>query len=365
MYGNSIHKISHYFIPVLFTFVVNGQVADSLRLNEIRILASHNSYKKKPDPKIIAFLAKHKQKLGPENDPIQLDYGHLPLSDQFDQYNIRGIELDVYADSKGGKFSKRKINGLIKGLPARSRDTLLREKGFKILHISDVDYETHYPTFRSALQELRDWSLRNRDHLPIFIQVEAKGSGLGDESKLLRFLGFSKAEKFNLSAFERLNQELIEEIPNELLFTPADLKGNHPTIMSRLQVEGWPILSACRGKLFFILDGSKSVLYKEKLSKEYDCPMFVYGEAGEPTTAFIKRDDPIGLEEEIATLSEHYIIRTRSDAGTIEARNNDYSRWESALQSKAQIISTDYYRADPAIGTFSVSLKEAFLKRKP
>ena len=46
-----------------------------------------------------------------------------------------------------------------------------------------------------------------------------------------------------------------------------------------------------------------------------------------------------------------YIVRTRADADTVEARKGDYSRWKAALISGAQIISTDYYEADPALNT--------------
>jgi hypothetical protein len=48
----------------------------------------------------------------------------------------------------------------------------------------------------------------------------------------------------------------------------------------------------------------------------------------------------------------------------LEARKNDYSRFNAALKSNAQIISTDYYKADPAIGKFVIKLGEEFLIRK-
>ncbi|WP_340696702.1 Ca2+-dependent phosphoinositide-specific phospholipase C [Flavobacterium ginsengisoli] len=38
-----------------------------------------------------------------------------------------------------------------------------------------------------------------------------------------------------------------------------------------------------------------------------------------------------------------YIIRTRADSDTKEARANDYSHFEAAKKSGAQIITTDYY----------------------
>lgn len=38
-----------------------------------------------------------------------------------------------------------------------------------------------------------------------------------------------------------------------------------------------------------------------------------------------------------------YLIRTRADSDTSEARTGDYSKFEKAKSSGAQIISTDYY----------------------
>ena len=52
-----------------------------------------------------------------------------------------------------------------------------------------------------------------------------------------------------------------------------------------------------------------------------------------------------------------YLVRTRSDANTTEARENDYSRFEAALESGAQIISTDYYLPDTLFGNaFHITL---------
>jgi hypothetical protein len=48
------------------------------------------------------------------------------------------------------------------------------------------------------------------------------------------------------------------------------------------------------------------------------------------------------------------MIRTRTDAGTIEARENNYSRLKKSLEIGAQILSTDYYKKDPNIGPFVI-----------
>ena len=68
---------------------------DSLRLNDIRIIASHNSYKKLPHPKVLKFLSRFQDQLGDENNPAYIDYGHLPFGEQFSDYGVRGVELDV------------------------------------------------------------------------------------------------------------------------------------------------------------------------------------------------------------------------------------------------------------------------------
>ena len=44
-------------------------------------------------------------------------------------------------------------------------------------------------------------------------------------------------------------------------------------------------------------------------------------------------------------------VRTRADDGTDEAREGNYTDMYNSFASGAQIISTDYYRADPRAGT--------------
>ncbi|MFT8475606.1 MAG: Ca2+-dependent phosphoinositide-specific phospholipase C, partial [Acetobacter orientalis] len=47
-------------------------------------------------------------------------------------------------------------------------------------------------------------------------------------------------------------------------------------------------------------------------------------------------------------VKQGYLVRTRSDANTVEARQNDTARRDVAFQSGAQIISTDYPSFEPA-----------------
>ena len=313
-----------------------------LRLNERWVIASHNSYKKRPDPKVLRFLDRVKKQLGPENDPTQLDYGHVPLPVQFDSFAVRGIEIDVYNDPKGGHYAKRRINWLIPGLRQRCQSDAMYAPGFKVLHIADVDYETHYLTFRDVLSELKTWSQQHPHHEPIYVNIEPKADGPGTFSKLLRFLGFKSSIPYDSMAFCALDAAIEEILPVEMLFTPSDLQLNYPSIQQRLRTEGWPKIANISGRFIFILDG-KGEDYK-RFSEHQN--LFTFGSPSDEQTAFVIRNEPVGHETEIAELAKTFIVRTRADAGTLESRANDYRRCAAAKRSGAQIISTDYYTPD-------------------
>ncbi len=350
------------FLLTKFTSVISfSQETKALYLNDIRILASHNSYKKKPDAKVLNFLAKVKNKIGEENNPIQLEYGHELLSTQLNDFMIRGFEFDIYYDSKGRKFDKRKINSFIFGMKKKSNAEGLQTPGFKVLHIADIDYETNYHTLEDALEELQSWSERNPMHCPIFINIEIKATSPADLSSFLRFLGFKQATKFTASTFNLLDSLVKSIFAPDQLYTPVDMKKKNASLRARINNEGWPLYDDCRGKIFFVLEGDNIDLYKNKGER----PLFVYGEKEDDNVIFLLRNDPINNENEINALTEQYIVRTRSDAGTLEARKNDYTRFFAALTSNAQIISTDYYKADPTIGKFVIRLGEEFILRAP
>ena len=358
---SQLHSLLSALILVLFLPLISlSQVPDSIRLNDVRFLTSHNSYKRKPDPKILKFLSHFKQQLGKDMDPIQMDYGHALLSDQLNNYHINGFELDVNYDPQGGHFVKRRINFFIGGLKQKSKDSLLLKPGFKILHIADVDYESNYTTFIQALTEIRDWSTQHPNHTPIFINIEIKRDAPADYSKALDFLGFNKSIPFVPEALNDLDAEIhsvFDQYP-EMLYTPAHLRDTFLTTASRLNTVGWPSLNEALGKVFIVLDGDFQDFYTTDLTKGLDRPMFVYGQPGAPATAFVIRNEPQGREEEIRALSETYMVRTRTDAGTLEARSQDYTRYNAVMKSQAQIITTDYYRADPLLSPFVVSIEQ-------
>jgi len=72
-------------------------------------------------------------------------------------------------------------------------------------------------------------------------------------------------------------------------------------------------------------------------------------------------NDPIANLDYIKKLVlEGFIVRTRADADTVESRSGDDKRLKAAIDSGAQVISTDYYEMDLRHGTsFEVRLQDA------
>src|SRR5690242_12098123 len=68
---------------------------DSLRMDQVQVLGSHNSYHGRPYPQVLNALYASTPDLAKT-----LDYAHAPLPQQFD-IGVRQIELDVWNDPKG------------------------------------------------------------------------------------------------------------------------------------------------------------------------------------------------------------------------------------------------------------------------
>src|SRR5215831_18080387 len=69
------------------------------RLNQIQVLGTHNSYHIAPVPAMLDLIGSTGRRRAEG-----LDYTHRPLAEQFSRLGIRQIEVDVFADPKGGLF---------------------------------------------------------------------------------------------------------------------------------------------------------------------------------------------------------------------------------------------------------------------
>jgi hypothetical protein len=284
--------------------------------------------------------------------PDAWDYGHEPLAKQFSNYGIRSIELDVFNDPDGGLFYHRKANALL-GISTESGIDELNDPGLKIQHFPDLDYATNYYSFIAALTEVKTWSDANPAHLPLFVIVEPKED---NPAALLPGFGLTETIPFDKQSLEGIDTEIKSVFGSNLnnIITPDQVRDGLATLREAIVAKKWPTIEDARGKVVFIMlgSGTEKADYLDGHASLENRVMFMYTDAQNDEAAFIKMDDPIANETEIQSLvTQGFFVRTRADADTQEARTGDYSRWEAALRSGAQIISTDYYRADSRAAT--------------
>lgn len=327
---------------------VASQQDKALRLNQIQVIASHNSYRLMTTDTVFRYLTRVASLLPPEFNPIELDYTHSNYDQQFSLYGVRGLEIDVYNDPVGGSFANRQIHAMIE-IPLESNILELNQPGFKVLHIKDVDYNSHYNTFVQNLQAVKAWSDDHPNHLPIFINIETKEDSPADNPTLVT-LGFTPPPPQDAAAADALDLEIKSVFGNNLdkIITPDKLRGNLPTLNDVVIQNKWPMLGDCRGKIIFIMEGRLVSHYLAGHPSLSGRACFVYATPGQPEAAFVILNNSVGDQAEITQrVQQGYIVRTRTDAGTLEARAGNYAPMNSAFNSGAQIISTDYYRPDP------------------
>lgn len=312
-----------------------ASAGDDILMNQVQYLGTHNSYHVRAKQDLFDVLLSFIPDLAPT-----LDYSHVPLQEQFESQGIRQIELDIFDDPQGGLYANHPARTLF-GEDAASGIAELDEPGLKVLHVQDIDYETTCYTFVSCLEEVKGWSDANPDHLPITVLVEVKDEEIPDPLNL----GFVIPLPFGVDALNRIDTEILSVFPREQLLVPDDVRGEYVTLELAVLSEGWPPLSQARGKIMFALDngGSPRENYIAGHTSLEGRVLFTDSPPGTPEAAFMKRNNPLSNPGDIESLVEQgYMVRTRADAETVQARTNDTTQRDAALASGAHFISTDY-----------------------
>ena len=326
------------------------QEAGRLPLNRIQVIGSHNSYKQAIDPALFQMLKQTSESLADG-----LDYSHISIREQLNM-GLANLEIDIYADAKGAKYAHPKGLDWVKSQAnAYDPEKQMMEPGFKIFHVQEIDFRSHYLTLKSCLQDLRKWSAEHPDHNPVFITMNAKDGEIKKE-------GFTVPEKFTSEVFDELDQVILDELGKKNLITPDQVRGSYSTLEEAVLKQNWPKLQEAKGKFIFILDetNEKRTAYIQGHPSLKGRVLFANAEPGTPEAAIVIMNDPNRDQAEIqALVKKGYIIRTRADADTKQARKNDKSQFEAACKSGAQIISTDYYQISTHfVSDYQVSFDE-------
>jgi hypothetical protein len=170
--------------------------------------------------------------------------------------------------------------------------------------------------------------------------------------------------KFTTAAFDALDAEILSVFSRDEIVTPDSVQGSSPTLREAVLEHGWPTLGATRGKFLFALDeeGDKIKAYQGGRKSLEGRVMFVNAPEDSPAAAYLTLNEALTDTAHITKDVElGYLVRTRADADTVEARTNDTGRRDKAFASGAQYVSTDYMQPDTRFGPYQARMPNGFV----
>jgi len=288
-------------------FLTRTDMAEVLgaKLNEIRYIASHNSYKTglTPETKYLyhgpfaAFMGR------------QYDYIFDTITEQLNA-GIRSIELDA--------------------------NKVKTDDGFKIecLHSDMLETNSTMINFDKGLKEIRMWMDRNENALPIIVLVEPKGG-----------------KNFDLEAFDKFDEMLFNNFGEKLVTPKKLLDAAGVSDFDEFRANNaYPTVDSLKGKIIFLLHEKDSL--ETYMRRDPDMQKSAMNIALEYTTVVKKGkdysrfaftailNDPTKQKDLIsqAINRDNFMVRTRLDKYAV-VKDHWY---KNGIESDANILSTDY-----------------------
>jgi hypothetical protein len=288
-----------------------------LRLQDVQVLGTHNSYHLRPDRPILP------------TEPA--NYAHPPLNVQLARQHVRSLEIDVFD-----------------------------EPAIPVMHSIIDDEHSNCPRLAACLRTVAAWSKANPGHLPVTIFIETKAVP-GSRSRTIRqlirlYAAGHSLTNWNGAGLARIDAT-VKRVFGPMLLTPDEVRGGRATLRDAILHDGWPTLQETRGKVLVVLNSGRELgaIYRKGAPSLQHKSMFVVSEPRDPSAAVISQDVP-DEQEFVALVKEHFLVRTRSDAEGVEARADNVERATTAFTSGATIVATDYPVPDPSVGRFTVHL---------
>jgi hypothetical protein len=290
------HTHTRKWIPGLclgLMLLINALSGAELRLNQIQIVGTHNSYHLRPSSEVLE---------SPRGG--NLDYGHAPLKVQL-AAGVRSFAIYIYktADS------------------------------FRVLHIPGIDEGSNCETLKECLGEIIAWSDRHSDHVPLIVFIEVKNlkQPTGDLIPM------------DTAGMDQLEALLWTLMGDGKLLTPDDVRGEARSLEYAVLHKGWPLLESIRGKVLIVLNAPEPLqAYYTAVSPSLKGrAMFVKVDPGKPEAAVVVSKDPQS-DKTAQWIQMGYLVRTRADNGVKEAAAHDTTNRDAAFASGSHIITTDF-----------------------
>jgi hypothetical protein len=320
----------------------------NLHIDQLQLVGTAESYKQRPNAALMGLI-----RMGGKKDAEALDYGQPPITAQLDS-DVRALSFDVAYDPKGGAYKNPAGASMAMDLLPEGYVAAMARPGFKVVHVLDVDYQSSCLALRDCLKQVADWSSAHPRHLPIVITLHTN-------DVKTPMPGATRPLPCDATAMEALEGEVRAAFATGQIITPDMVQGHHASLREAVLAHDWPRLGAARGKVIVVLDDSAAKVdaYRGTRANLEGRAMFVTTDAASPVAAFLSLPDPVKDGSHIAAaVQDGFMVITRADADTREARTGTTARRDAAFRSGAQVVQSNFVVADPKIGSYRVSLAD-------
>jgi hypothetical protein len=320
----------------------------NLRINDLQVVGTAESYKQRPDKALLGLI-----RMGGKKDAEALDFGQPSLSAQLDN-DARALSFDVAYDPQGGAYKSPTGASMAMDLLPGDYTKAMTTPGFKVMHVVDIDYQSSCLALSDCLRQVAAWSKAHPHHLPIVITLHTNDSKTP-------MPGATKPALCDQAALDALDGEIRAVFAPDQIIAPDQLQASHASLREAALAHAWPLVGDARGKVIFVLDDSaaKVQAYQGTRKSLEGRAMFVATDENSPLATFLSMPDPVKDGARIqAAVRDGFMVVTRADEETREARANQTVRRDTAFASQAQIVETDFLTPDAAIGGYRANMAD-------
>lgn len=291
----------------LADFDIEQAFSDKVKLNEIAVIGTHNSYQlltylpKRAIVKALRFIT-----FGYVEDKSDFEMDNL--TGQLEQ-GVRNLEIDIEAVDDNGKV------------------------GFIVTHDPIIDNVSSCYDFSKCLEEIALWSDNNPGHLPVYLLIEPKGD----------VPSIKNMQNFSLD-YAQAFDKVLRQVLGDRLLTPEQVIGEYKSFEEMRKADDWPTLKESAGKIIVLLHPCNVtedyIEADSSIKTQAMFPMLRSGDVDKSYASFILDNNPSdAVKNTRITVDENNLI--------VRIRADDYPDFSSERYSQADncgshIITTDY-----------------------
>ena len=260
---------------------------DSLQLNQIQVIGTHNSFHEEAPAEELAALDDARRRPGrrpPLHAPGDGDPARRGEDPPDRARRLRRLEGRPVLDA-GARGDHRRLRA---GRPTGPRWPRPAPRSCT----SRTSTTTRSaPRSWPASTEVKTWSDANPDHVPDRHQHPVQGRPAD-----LRRAGPGRPREVDQRGHGRARRRRSRRCSSaDEIITPDDVRGDHATLEEAVLDGGWPTLGESRGKVMFLMINPEPYrgIYLEGHDGLEGRILFTNAEPGQPDASYVGLDDPI------------------------------------------------------------------------